>query len=374
MGDVFANGLEVSGKAVSAKTIAAFPDVCFTPPENPATPPGVPVPYPNFAMAGETEEGSGTVMVKGESINLKNKSDISKTTGDEAGAAAKKGLITSQNTGKAYFRMWSPDVKAEGEPVTRMTDLTTDNHGSPLSNTPPFPHIAKLKLTQAKCAALLLKYDLLPVPYDELECPEGYQKEHTVENQFFACRGLRSEPGLTKAEKICKHWQSYTDEGGRCICMHTTYPDGTKSAASSPTREYSMTGESAKRSHKGSDHLIKSKMCADTLKHTPCQSLDSFTDSCVDATLMTHEKTQHLATDDPEREKLGACLKEENLREIKKQLDDKKGAEKKKQGQMQCAGGAGGGCDHRDDAGKPAAAISDSAAGRHADAVTAGRC
>ncbi|HET9067092.1 MAG TPA: DUF4150 domain-containing protein, partial [Amaricoccus sp.] len=116
MADVFANGLEISGKAVSAKTIAAFPDVCFTPPENPATPPGVPVPYPNFGLAGETEQGSSTVKVKGEIINLKNKSDLSKTTGDEAGAAAKKGLITSQNKGKAYFKMWSPNVKAEGEP------------------------------------------------------------------------------------------------------------------------------------------------------------------------------------------------------------------------------------------------------------------
>ena len=38
MSGVFANGLGISGKAVSAKTIAAFPDVCMTPPENPAPP------------------------------------------------------------------------------------------------------------------------------------------------------------------------------------------------------------------------------------------------------------------------------------------------------------------------------------------------
>ena len=35
---VFANGLEIACKAQSNKVIAAFPDVCFTPPENPATP------------------------------------------------------------------------------------------------------------------------------------------------------------------------------------------------------------------------------------------------------------------------------------------------------------------------------------------------
>ena len=39
--DVFANGREVSCKKADGKSICAFPDVCFTPPENPATPPGV---------------------------------------------------------------------------------------------------------------------------------------------------------------------------------------------------------------------------------------------------------------------------------------------------------------------------------------------
>jgi len=369
MADVFANGLEVSGKAVSAKTIAAFPDVCFTPPENPATPPGVPVPYPNFGLAGETEQGSSTVKVKGEIINLKNKSDLSKTTGDEAGAAAKKGLITSQNKGKAYFKMWSPNVKAEGEPVTRMTDITTDNHGSPLSNTPPFPHIAKLKLTPAKCKALLQKLGLYPVAYEDLKCPEGYQKEHTVENQFFACRGLRGESGLTPAQKICKHWQNYTDEGGRCICMHTTYKTGKKSASSSPSVKYDIGGKT--RSKKGSDHLIKGKMCADSLLHTPCQNLEQFADTCVDATLMTHEKTKDLK--DPMRKKVGACLKAENLKDIKKKLSkkNKKGADKKKQGQLQCQSS---GCSNRAAAGKPAASMSGTAVERHKEAVKAGRC
>ena len=41
---VFANGLEVACKAQANKIIAAFPDTCFTPPQTPATPPGVPIP------------------------------------------------------------------------------------------------------------------------------------------------------------------------------------------------------------------------------------------------------------------------------------------------------------------------------------------
>lgn len=367
MGGVFANGLEISGKAVNAKTIAAFPDTCFTPPENPATPPGVPVPYPSFGIASDTEDGTGTVFIGGKTVNIKNKSDESKTSGTEAGCAAKKGIITSKNTGKKYFNAWSNDVKFDGEPVIRFQDIATHNHASPGGNTPPWPEIASLNMSDVDCDALLLKYDLLPVPYDKLKCPEGYQKEHTVENQFFACRGLRSEPALKPAQKICTHWQSYTDEGGVCICMHTTYPDGKKSAANSPTRSYKVGDES--RSHKGSDHLIKSKICADKLKHTPCQSLDSFADSCVDATLTCHEKTHALA--DPERKKLGACLKHKNIQAIKKQLDDDKGAEKKQQGKMQCRAG---GCANRVAAGKPAAAMSDAAGGRLADAQAAGRC
>ena len=142
MGGVFANGLEISGKAVSAKTIAAMPDVCFTPPENPATPPGVPVPYPSFGMAGDTDKGTGTVKIGGKTVNIKNKSHLTKTTGTEAGSAAKKGIITSKNTGKEQFNSWSNDVKFDGEPVIRNTDMATNNHASPAGNTPPWIHIA----------------------------------------------------------------------------------------------------------------------------------------------------------------------------------------------------------------------------------------
>ena len=35
---VYANGREVACKAAAGKSICAFPDVCMTPPENPATP------------------------------------------------------------------------------------------------------------------------------------------------------------------------------------------------------------------------------------------------------------------------------------------------------------------------------------------------
>ncbi|TGP17356.1 DUF4150 domain-containing protein, partial [Mesorhizobium sp. M1D.F.Ca.ET.231.01.1.1] len=123
--NVFANSLEISGKAVDAKTLGAFPDVCFTPPENPATPPGVPVPYPSFGFASDTDKGTGTVKIANKTVNIKNQSYLTKTSGTEAGCAAKKGVITSTNTGKEYFNSWSSDVKFDGEPVVRHTDLSS---------------------------------------------------------------------------------------------------------------------------------------------------------------------------------------------------------------------------------------------------------
>jgi RHS repeat-associated protein len=138
--EVYANMMEVSCKSASGKTICAFPDVCMTPPQTPATPPGVPIPYPNTGMGSDTTDGSTSVKISGKEIMLKNKSCFSKSTGDEAGAAPKKGLVTSKNTGKVYFNMWSMDVKCEGENVVRHLDITTNNHASVPGNSPPMPH------------------------------------------------------------------------------------------------------------------------------------------------------------------------------------------------------------------------------------------
>jgi len=135
---VFANGREVACKAGAGKTICAMPDVCFTPPECPATPMGVPCPYPNTGMSSDTTDGSKKVTISKKEIGLKNKSCFKKSTGDEAGAAAKKGVITSKNTGKVYFNAWSMDVKIEGQNAVRHLDLTTNNHGSVPGDTPPW--------------------------------------------------------------------------------------------------------------------------------------------------------------------------------------------------------------------------------------------
>ena len=126
--EVYANKFEVACKKASGKSICAFPDVCMTPPQTPATPPGVPIPYPNTGMASDTSDGSTTVKISGGEVMLKNKSCFKKSMGDEAGCAPLKGVVTHKNTGKVYFTMWSMDVKIEGENVVRMLDLTTHNH------------------------------------------------------------------------------------------------------------------------------------------------------------------------------------------------------------------------------------------------------
>jgi hypothetical protein len=136
---VFANMMEVSCKSGSGKTICAFPDVCFTPPLTPATPPGVPIPYPNTGMSSDCSDGSTTVKIGGSEVMLKDKSYFKTSTGDEAGSAPKKGVVTSKIKGKVYFNAWSMDVKFEGENVVRHLDLTTHNHASPPGQTPPFP-------------------------------------------------------------------------------------------------------------------------------------------------------------------------------------------------------------------------------------------
>lgn len=138
---VYANNMEVSCKAAAGKSICAFPDVCFTPPMTPATPPGVPIPYPNTGMASDTTSGSTSVQISGKEVMLKNKSYFKKSMGDEAGCATKKGAVTSVNRGKVYFNAWSMDVKVEGENVVRMMDITTHNHASLPGNTPVWPYI-----------------------------------------------------------------------------------------------------------------------------------------------------------------------------------------------------------------------------------------
>ena len=175
---VYANNMEVSCKAAAGKSICAFPDVCMTPPQTPATPPGVPIPYPNTGMASDTSDGSSSVKISGQEVMLKNKSSFKKSTGDEAGCAPKKGLLTSKNMGKVYFTAWSMDVKVEGENVVRMLDMTTHNHGSVPGNTGPWPYV-----------------DEVAAPGITEACKKDIEKEKKAcEGVADPCKGFEKKP------------------------------------------------------------------------------------------------------------------------------------------------------------------------------------
>ncbi len=171
---VYANGMEVSCKASGGKSICSFPDTCFTPPLTPATPPGVPIPYPNTAMASDTSDGSSTVKSSGQEVMLKDQSDFKTSMGDEAGSAPKKNVVTSKIKGVAYFIAWSMDVKVEGENVVRHMDMTTHNHGSKPAGAPPQLHVALQAMGHIpKCKLDVKAVEEHCDPWDEkATCPE----------------------------------------------------------------------------------------------------------------------------------------------------------------------------------------------------------
>lgn len=130
--DVFANGLEIACKSGAGKSIACFPDVCFTPPSPPAG--WIPIPYPNTSYAKDTSNASKTVFISGKPIMKKDVSFFKTSTGNEP-AAGPKGIVTGVKKGKAYFTSWSMNVKIEGKNVDRHSDGMTHNHGSKPGNT-----------------------------------------------------------------------------------------------------------------------------------------------------------------------------------------------------------------------------------------------
>lgn len=202
---VFANGLEVSCKAQANQVIAAFPYVCMTPPQTPATPPGVPVPYPTFAMDGDTDKGTGTVKIGGGTVTQKNLSYYSKCTGNEAGCAPMKNVITHVNTGKDYAHAWSGNVKMDGEPVSRFSDLSTNDHASPVVGGAATSRVAKVKKEPYKKP----KYKCLVGPHSDIkkECAKRKPKSeahHVIPDMIYrAGSGLRIPGAPSHAEGMC---------------------------------------------------------------------------------------------------------------------------------------------------------------------------
>ncbi|QEF98463.1 hypothetical protein Mal15_25150 [Stieleria maiorica] len=152
--DVFANGNEIACKAGDGKVIAAFPDVCLSPPSPPAGP--IPIPYPDTSFSKDMKNGSKTVKISGKEVMLKDKS-FYKTSplGDEAATKGLgAGVITHVITGKTYFTAWSMDVKFEGKNVDRHIDLTTSNHMCKIGNSMIMANLdsmAQARIMDDKC-------------------------------------------------------------------------------------------------------------------------------------------------------------------------------------------------------------------------------
>jgi hypothetical protein len=127
--NVFANGREVSALKDDNQSAAAMPDVCLSPPTPPAGP--VPIPYPNFSKASDTNEGTKTVAVGGDQVGIKDSSNYKKSNGDEAATKSLgMGVMSHQIQNTTYFSAWSFDVKFEGENAVRHMDMTTHNNMS----------------------------------------------------------------------------------------------------------------------------------------------------------------------------------------------------------------------------------------------------
>jgi hypothetical protein len=206
--NVYANGMEIACKASSGKSTAQFPDVCFTPPQTPATPTGVPTPYPNTAKASNCKKGSKNVTIRGKEVMLKNKSYITDSTGDEAGSAPLKNLVTHTKGGKAYFAAWSMNVKVEGKNVPRHRDIMTHNHASGPTAGPNTYSSVKLDATGSseddRCE---LK------PYSK-KCKDGKTPHHCIPDHCF--RQPPREGGQYYYSKGINH------SNGLCICVEGT--------------------------------------------------------------------------------------------------------------------------------------------------------
>ncbi len=118
------NGLSLCHTDSGGIAIATLPDVCKTP--SPGGP--VPVPYPNIAFTKDLVKGTRTIKVDGGNMAAHQSSELSRSSGDEAGTLG--GIKSSTNMKEATWLTYSFDVKLEGEGACRLTDKLLMNHGN----------------------------------------------------------------------------------------------------------------------------------------------------------------------------------------------------------------------------------------------------
>jgi hypothetical protein len=191
-------------------------------------------------MASDTTDGSKTVQVSGQEVMLKNKSYFKKSTGDEAGSAPKKGVVTSKIQGKVYFNAWSMDVKFEGENVVRHLDLTTHNHASPTPNTPPIVFTDRMELLKnSDCADEQdeIERECNP-PEEKAKCPDTRAHDKAIEVRDSLPKG---SPARDKANEVVNlEHEQYAGQirDNPCLnalqCAMVSYDKGGKGACCPP--------------------------------------------------------------------------------------------------------------------------------------------
>lgn len=123
---VYAEGMGLFHKGSGGKGIAPA-DVCLSPPPPPAGP--VPVPYVNMLSASDLAKGSKKVTIDGEPTALAGDSEVSTSTGDEAGTQGGS-VVNGKTNGKGYFTAWSFSVFVEGKGVACHGDPMGQNSAS----------------------------------------------------------------------------------------------------------------------------------------------------------------------------------------------------------------------------------------------------
>ncbi|KAA1014520.1 DUF4150 domain-containing protein [Paraburkholderia panacisoli] len=120
---VFAEGMGFFHRGSGGKGVAPG-DVCLSPPPPPGVP--APVPYVNMLQASDLTKGSKSVMIDGEPTALEDTSEISTSTGNEAGTQG-GGVVTHKTKGVGSFKSWCRSVLVEGKGVACHGDMMIQN-------------------------------------------------------------------------------------------------------------------------------------------------------------------------------------------------------------------------------------------------------
>ena len=223
--DVYANGNAIAAKVGGGKVIAAFPDVCMSPPPPPAGP--IPIPYPNSSFSADLKKGSKTVKIGDKPFALKDSFYKTSPLGNEAatknfGAA----ILSHQTSGKTQFIAYSFDVKADGKNVCRHVDFATSNHGSYPGSTPPFPDLEKL----IQVAKDRIAEHVCPC-CNASDCPAAFKseaddanKQNMAEHYGMEEKGANGQLTPLAAERLEIYGQMLKVKESHCTCEGEVFP------------------------------------------------------------------------------------------------------------------------------------------------------